>query len=491
MTDAAQLRYGTTAGRWVVIGTVLGSGVAFLDGSVVNVALPAIGRDLHAGIAAMQWVLDAYLLTLSALLLLGGSLGDLYGRRRVYVIGLVAFTGASLLCGVAPSAGALIAARALQGIGGALLVPGSLAILSASFRPEDRPVAISAWAGLAGVASAIGPFVGGWLVQAVSWRLVFFINLPLAAVAVAVTLRHVPETRDETSDRKPDVAGAFTAALGLGGVTYVLIELRNLSPAAIAVLAVATAVSLALFAITEVRSPHPMLPFSLFRSRQFTGANLTTLAVYAALGGAFFLLVLMLQLVLGYSPVEAGASLLPPTLIVMALSARAGALSRRVGPRLPMTLGPVFMAAGFVVLSRLAPGSHYVPGVLPGVILLGIGLTLVVGPLTSAVLATVDEHHLGAASAANNMVARVAGLLAVAILPGVAGMHASSAAANATALVHGFARAMDFTAVLCALGGLIAFLTIRTATAVADVTQPSITVGCHHPDIREVAAPAA
>lgn len=475
------LRYGTPAARWVVVATVLGSGVAFLDGSVVNVALPAIGRDLHASIAALQWILDGYLLTLSALLLLGGSLGDVYGRRRIYIIGLVAFTVASLFCGLAPNAGALVVARAIQGIGGALLVPGSLAILSATFHPDDRPVAISAWAGLTGVASAIGPFVGGWLVEAVSWRLVFFINLPLAALAVYVTARHVPETRDDSSDHHVDLPGALAGALGLGGLTYVLIEARHLSPAAVGALSLAAVVCLAAFAVVEHRSPHPLLPLSLFRSGQFTGANLTTLAVYAALSGAMFLIVLMLQEVLGYKPVPAGAALLPVTLIVMALSARAGALSRRTGPRLPMTLGPLVMAAGLVAIAGLAPGSRYVTGVLPGVALLGLGLALVVGPLTAAVLATVDEHHLGAASAANNMVARVAGLLAIALLPGVAGMGGTTS--DTTALAHGFARAMDVTAVLCAAGGLIALLTIRRAKPAAPITHPSILVGCQHPAV--------
>jgi EmrB/QacA subfamily drug resistance transporter len=462
--------------------------VAFLDGSVVNVALPAIGRDLHASIGALQWILDGYLLTLSALLLLGGSLGDIYGRKRVYIIGLVAFTAASLLCGVAPNAGALVAARALQGIGGALLVPGSLAILSATFHPDDRPVAISAWAGLSGVASAIGPFVGGWLVEAVSWRLVFFINLPIAALAVYVTMRHVPETRDETSDHRPDTPGALTAAVGLGGLTYVLIEARHLSTGAIVALSLVAVAAIAGFAVAELRSAHPMLPLSLFRSSQFTGANLTTLAVYAALSGAMFLLVLMLQLVLHYGPIAAGASLLPVTFIVMALSARSGALSRRTGPRLPMTAGPLVMAAGFVVMSPIAPGSRYATGVLPGVVLLGLGLALVVGPLTAAVLATVDEHHLGAASAANNMVARVAGLLAVALLPGVAGM--GGPGNDTAALMHGFGRAMDVTAVLCAAGGLIAFVTIRRAKAVPDVTHPSIGVACQHPAVCDAEAAA-
>ncbi|MBV9665942.1 MAG: MFS transporter [Actinobacteria bacterium] len=476
-----ELRYGTPAGRWVVVATVLGSGVAFLDGSVVNVALPAIGRDLHASISALQWILDSYLLTLSALLLLGGSLGDIYGRKRVYIIGLVAFTVASLLCGVAPNAGALVAARALQGVGGALLVPGSLAILSAAFRPDDRPVAISAWAGLAGVASAVGPFVGGWLVQAVSWRLVFFINLPVAAVAVLVTARHVPETRDEESDHRPDIPGAVSAALGLGGLTYVLIEARHLSAVGIIGLSLVAAAAIVAFAVVELRSAHPMLPFSLFKSRQFTGANLTTLAVYAGLGGAFFLLVLMLQDVLGYKPVPAGAALLPVTFLVMILSARSGALSRRIGPRLPMTVGPIVMAAGFVLVGRLHPGDSYWAGVLPGVVLLGLGLTLVVGPLTAAVLATVEERHLGAASAANNMVARVAGLLAVALLPGVAGM--GGAAGDRTALLHGFGRAMDVTAALCVAGGLVAFATIRQAVAVTSTTHPSITTGCQARDL--------
>jgi len=482
------LRSGTPAARWVVLATVLGSGVAFLDGSVVNVALPAIGRDLHASIAALQWILDGYLLTLSALLLLGGSLGDIYGRKRVYLIGLVAFTAASLLCGLAPNAGALVAARAVQGIGGALLVPGSLAILSATFHPDDRPVAISAWAGLAGVASAVGPFVGGWLVEAVSWRLVFFINLPIAALALYVTMRHVPETRDETSDHHPDIPGALTAAVGLGGLTYVLIEARHLSTGAVVALSLVAVAAIAAFAVAELRSAHPMLPFSLFRSSQFTGANLTTLAVYAALSGAMFLLVLMLQLVLHYGAVASGAALLPITFLVMALSARSGALSRRTGPRLPMTVGPLVMTAGLVVMGRLAPGSHYATGVLPGVVLLGLGLALVVGPLTAAVLATVDEHHLGAASAANNMVARVAGLLAVALLPGVAGMGGSANDTNA--LAHGFGRAMNVTAVLCAAGGLIALATIRRAKAVADVTHPSVGVACQHPAVCDAEAAA-
>src|SRR5215210_2274987 len=359
-TAAGPVRYGTPAGRWVIAASVLGSGIAFLDGTVVNVALPAIGRDLESGLAGLQWTVDGYLLTLGALLLLGGSLGDLYGRRRMFVAGLVAFTAASALCGIAPSMGALVAARALQGVGGALLVPGSLALLAASFAPEDRGKAVGAWSGLAGVATALGPFLGGWLVDGVSWRLVFLINVPLAAVAVALTIRHVPESRDPDAAHRPDLAGALAATVGLAGVVFALIEWpADGASARVIVSSVVGLAALVAFPFVERSRAQPLVPLSIFRDPQFVGANATTLAVYAAFGGALFLLVLELQQVLDYSALGAGAALLPITIIMLALSARTAALSQRIGPRLPMTIGPVVVAAGLVLAAGLRPGDTY------------------------------------------------------------------------------------------------------------------------------------
>ncbi|MDT7617831.1 MAG: hypothetical protein QOF00_5278 [Pseudonocardiales bacterium] len=478
-----QIKYGTPAARWVLLATVLGSGIAFLDSTVVNVALPAISRDLDAGLRGLQWVVDAYLVTLSALLLLGGSLGDLYGRRRVFEIGLVVFTIASVACAAAPSIGALIAARGVQGIGAALLVPESLAIISAVFVAEDRATAISAWSGLAGIASAVGPFAGGWLITAVSWRWVFLINVPLAAIAIVITRRHVPETRDEAETvRTPDVPGAVVVGIGLGAVAYGLIEANT----PFVVLGV---VALGAFVMIERARTHPMLPLDIFRSLQFTGANLVTLAVYAAFGGVTFLLVLLLQEVLGYSPTESGAALLPATVIMFALSARIGRLTGRIGPRLPMTVGPVVVGSGLLLLGRIGPGSGYVGTVLPAVIVFGLGLSITVGPLTSAVLGAVEDRHLGVGSAFNNAVARAAGLLAVAVLPRLAGLHAS--AADQGAFIHGFPRAARVGAALCLVGAVIAWATIRTASGTHAVTQPAIDHGCGHPSCRQPEETAA
>ena len=463
------LRYGTAAGRWVITAAVLGSGIAFLDSTVVNVALPAISSDLDTGVRGLQWVVDAYLVTLSSFLLLGGSLGDLYGRRRVFVVGLAVFTGASLACGVAPNVGALIVARAAQGLGAALLVPGSLAIISAVFRPEDRSTAISAWSGLGGIASAVGPFVGGWLITAVSWRLVFLINLPLAAIAIAIAQRHVPETRDEDETvRRPDLPGAVIVAVGLGGLAYGLIEEQ---PSATAV----GLVALVVFVLVERRRPHPLLPLEVFRSKQFTGANLTTLAVYAALAGVTFLLVLLLQEALGYSPTMSGASLLPATFIMLVLSARMGRLAQRTGPRLPMTVGPLVVGLGLLLMGRVQPGTSYAATVLPAVAVFGLGLAITVGPLTSAVLAAVEDRHLGVGSAFNNAVARAAGLLAVAVLPRVAGL---TDVGNPDAFADGFPRAALAGAVLCVVGAAIAWATIRTAAPVDAITAPALDHTC-------------
>lgn len=475
---AGSIRFGTPAARWVVAATVLGSGVAFLDGTVVNVAMPAIGEDLDAGITGLQWVLDSYLVTLSSLLLLGGSLGDLYGRRRVYQLGLAGFALTSLGCALAPNIGALIAARAVQGVAAAMLVPGSLAILSAVFLPDDRARAVGAWSGLGGVATAIGPFAGGWLIDSASWRWIFVINLPIAAAAYAMTAKHVPETRDRPGEHmEPDFPGAIAVSLGLAGACYALIEGPVHVNAAVVAAGVIGVGGIVAFVLIEQRSKQPMLPLDIFKSAQFTGANLTTFAVYSGLGAAFFLLTLQLQLVLGYSALEAGASLLPVTLCMLLLSARAGALAQRIGPRLPMTVGPLVVALGLLLFTRVDPGQSYFSAVLPAALVFGLGLATTVAPLTSAVLAAVDDHHLGVGSGVNNAVSRVAGLLAVAVLPAVAGLDTGSA----EGVSDGFATAMVVAAVLCAAGGAVAFLTVRTGRLHAPVTQASVLQPCHAP----------
>lgn len=456
------MRMGTPAGRWVLLATVLGSGLAFLDATVVNVALPALARDLDASLGDLQWVLNAYLVTLSAFVLIGGSLGDRYGLRRVFLLGLAAFTAASLACGLAPSVELLILARAVQGLGAALLVPGSLALIAATFHPDDRAKAVGAWSGLSGIASALGPFAGGYLVDAVSWRMAFFVNLPLAA-GVVVAARHVPESRGTATERL-DVLGALTASVGLALATYALIESHlGFGGAGLAVLAA--------FVVVEARSPAPMLPLRLFANPQFAGANATTLAVYAALGGAFFLLVLELQVSLGYSALEAGSSLLPVTLLVLALSARAGALAQRIGPRLPMTVGPVVVGLGLLLWSRVDAGTSYAATVLPGGVVFGLGLALTVAPLTATIMAAADDAHLGAASGVNNAIARLAGLLAVAGLPMLVGLDTSAAPGD---LDRDVDLALQVAAVVALVGGLIAFATVRASAQVATPTQPAV-----------------
>lgn len=444
---------------------VLGSGVAFLDGTVVNVALPAIGADLDAGVRGLQWTINGYLVTLSALVLLGGSLGDRLGRRRVFVVGLVGFAFASLLCGLAPSIAALVGARALQGVAGALLVPASLAIISATFHPDDRARAVGAWSGLSGVTSAIGPFLGGWLVDAVSWRLVFLINLPLVAVTVWIALRHVPESRDEQAG-PPDLLGAAAASFGLAGITFALIESSPLA-------AVVGVIALVAFVAIERTRPEPMLPLSLFRSRQFTGANVTTLAVYAGLSGATFLFVIRLQSNLGYSALEAGASMVPFTVLMLLASSRAGQLAQRIGPRLPMTVGPLVAGLGLVLLGRVEPGVGYLDVVLPAVLVLAVGMTVTVAPLTAAVLAAVDERHLGIGSGVNNAAARLAGLLAIAALPTLTGSYSLS---------------LQICGAVCAAGGVVAWLTVRSGADVAPTIPPAVVHPCNPSNLDRSAA---
>jgi EmrB/QacA subfamily drug resistance transporter len=418
----------------VLLAAVLGSALAFIDATVVNIALPRIGADLGAGAAGLQWTVNGYALSLASLILLGGSLSDLFGRRRVFVVGVSWFAAASLACGLAPSIEALIAARVAQGVGGALLTPGALAILETSFRPSDRARAIGAWSGLGGLAGAIGPFLGGWVVQLTSWRLVFVINVPVAALVVAVALRHVPESRNPDAPRRLDAGGAFAAAVGLAGLTYGFTAWPALGATSVAVwlpLALGVAGTLG-FVLVERRTRYPMVPLEVFRSRPFAAANLVTFAVYAALGGIFFLFVLQLQVVAGFEPLRAGIALLPVTALMLLLSARAGALAERIGPRVPMSVGPVVCAGGLLLLARVGAGASYARDVLPGVLLLGLGLSLTVAPLTATALGSVDERHAGVASGVNNAVARAAGLLAVAVLPLAAGFRGGTLTDPAT-----------------------------------------------------------
>jgi EmrB/QacA subfamily drug resistance transporter len=465
------------AGRWVLAVAVLGSGMVFLDGTVVNVALPDIGRDLGASTSSLQWILNGYLLTLASLILLGGSLGDRYGRRLIFVVGAGLFTAASLLCAMAPTAEMLIGARLLQGIGGALLTPGSLAMIEASFRPTDRARAIGAWSGLGGVATAFGPLLGGYLVQAVSWRAIFLINLPLGIFVMVMATRHVPETRDPTAHGHLDFAGAGLAGVGLAGTTYALIEApgQGLSSPPILATAVGGVLALLAFLLVERRSANPMMPLSMFSSKQFSAANGVTFVVYAALSGVFFLLVSFLQISLGYSPIEAGAASLPITALMLLLSARSGALAQRIGPRVPLTVGPLVIAVGLLLMTRIGPGDSYLTSVLPAVIVFGLGLTLVVAPVTATVLAAASADRAGIASGINNAVSRVAGLLAVAVLPVIAGLTGKNFYDPAK-MADGFRVAMLTCAVLAAAGGILAWLTISS-----DVLEPEPEEGAAAP----------
>ncbi|MCU7825847.1 MFS transporter [Kitasatospora sp. DSM 101779] len=454
---ALTIRMGTPRARWVLLATVLGSGMAMLDGTVVNVALPRIGEDLDASLAALQWTVNSYLLTLAALILLGGSLGDRYGRRRVFLIGVAWFAAASAICAAAPTIEVLIAARALQGIGGALLTPGSLAMLQAVFHPDDRGAAVGAWSGLGGVAAAVGPFLGGWLVDGPGWRWIFLINVPVAVVVIAVSARHVPETRDPDRSGRFDVLGAVLAALALAGVTYALTETGSSFAPVAGLLGVLFGVA---FVLVERRTEQPMLPLELFSSRLFTSVNLVTVCVYGAFSGVFLLLTVQLQVVSGFSPLTAGVALVPITVLMLAFSSRAGRLGRAVGPRLPLFLGPVICAAGVLLMLRIGPDASYWTDVLPAVTVLGCGMTLLVAPLTATVLAAVDVRRAGIASGVNNAAARAAGLLAVAALPALAGLSGNAYRVPA-AVDDAFETAMLICAGLLAAGGLLALATVR------------------------------
>ncbi|HKB31128.1 MAG TPA: MFS transporter [Streptosporangiaceae bacterium] len=474
-TGAGAIRLAERSGRWVLLATVLGSSMAMLDGTVVNIALPTIGKSLGASLAGLQWTVNAYTLTLAGLILLGGSLGDRLGRRRVFVTGVVWFALSSALCGLAPNIGVLIGARALQGVGGALLTPGSLAIIQATYVQQDRPRAVGAWSGLGGVAGAIGPFLGGWIIGTAGWRWIFLINLPLAAVVIAVTTRHVPESRDPSAHGRFDVLGAALAALALGGITYALIAASGNGPVgggvvAAAVVGVVAGAAFVLVERARSRSPEhvpPMLPLDVFASRQFTAVNLVTFVVYGALGGMLFLLVLELQVVSGYSPLQAGVALLPFTLLMLLLSARAGALAARVGPRWLMTSGSLTCAVGMLLMTRIGPHASYVLDVLPAVFVFGLGLSIVVAPLTATVLASADVRHAGVASGVNNAVARAAGLLAVAGLPLAVGLTGPDYLRPAV-FEGGFRMAMVICAALLVLGAILSATMIND-----DVLRPA------------------
>lgn len=458
----AGLRYSSAAGRWVLLATVLGSGMASIDATVVGIALPTIGRQFHASVPDLQWIVTGYLLALSSLLLVGGTLGDQFGRRKAFLVGVAWFTVASAACSVAPDAAVLVVTRIVQGAGAALLVPGSLAIIQATFAEEDRGRAIGAWSGLSGLATAAGPLLGGYLISALSWRWIFIINIPVGAAVLLVGARHVPESDEGDGDTRVDVGGGILAVVALAGITNGLIDGPSLgwgSGPVVASMVVGIAAA-AGFVAAERRVGHPMVPLAVFRQRQFTVTNVLTLFVYAALGGVLFLLPVELQTVDGFSPFRAGAALIPVTLIMLALSARSGRLAGRIGPRLQMSAGPLVVGAGLALLARASSDSSYWSGVLPAVVVFGLGLAVTVAPLTATALGSVPADHAGLASAVNNDVARIGGLVAVAVLPALAGLTGSQYL-HRSVMAPAFRTAAFIGASWCVVGGLVSAAGIR------------------------------
>lgn len=497
MSDsAAALRLASPAGRGTLFAAVVASGMVFLDATVVNVALPHLGTELRASTAGLQWTLNGYLLSLAAFVLLGGAVGDRLGRRRVFLAGVLAFTVASVLCGAAQNTGWLIAARFLQGLGGALLTPGSLALLQASFHPDERGRVIGAWSGLAGVSTAFGPFLGGWLIDAFSWRWIFFLNVPLAVVVVLATLRWIPESRADLTPANPtpanptpggratdqapagrradpappdppparfDLAGALVGALGLAGITYALVEADQLGGGAAPVVGAAAAGVLAVLVFVLIerrRGERATLPPALFGNRLFGVLNLYTVLVYAGLGGLTFFFSIYLQNVVGYSALVTGLATLPMTILLLVGSARSGALAARIGPRLQLTVGPLLAAGGLLLLRQIGRGASYWVDVLPGIALFGLGVTLVVAPLTASVLAAAPDRFAGAASGLNNAASRVGGLLAVSGLPLLVGLSGGGYRV-AGELTPAYRAALLWCAGLMVAGAVLALLLVH------------------------------
>ena len=485
--SAEPIRWGTARARGVLATTIVGSSMAMIDGTVVNVALPRIGAQFHASVAGLQWIVDGYLLSLAALVLVAGVFGDRYGRRRVYLIGVGLFAASSLLCGLTPDTTLLVIARILQGVAGALVSPGALAILQSTFAREDRARAIGAWSGLGGVATAIGPLVGGALVQIWSWRLAFLINPPVAVLCIVLAIKFVPESRDdEAVGKRPDLISSAMIAIGLAGITALLVEapaegITNPLVLAAGILGVA---GLTAFVLRQRMSANPLVPAALFANRTFTLANVLTFAVYTALGGVTMLMVLQLQVSLHYPPTLAGISSLPMTIIMLLLSARSGKLASRIGPKLQLTIGPLLIAAGMLLLRDVTPGASYIFGVLPGILVFALGLACVVAPVTATVLAAAPDHLAGAASGMNNAVARTGGLLAVAVLPAVT--HLSGSAYTSPAeLTASWRMSLLICAALAVVGGLLGLLidndTLRSPAPPATPPAPAEQAGDPHP----------
>jgi len=456
------LSLNSATGRLALGATVGASAMASLDATIVNVALPHIGADFHASVSALQWVLTGYLLALASLILLGGALGDRYGRRRVFVIGTLWFAAASLLSGAAPNIEVLVVARFLQGVGGALLTPGSLAILQASFRERDRAKAVGAWSGFGGIAGAMGPFLGGWLVDGPGWRWAFLLNVPVGALVVISARAAVPETRD-THPGRIDVVGAAVAASALALGTWSLTEAgpRGWLDSAVMITGALALTAAGAFVWWILHTRSPLVPPALFRNRNFTVLNLATVALYAAIGTSFFLIAYELQVAAGWSALQAGTALLPATVLMFIGSAWSGALAQRIGPRLQLTVGPLLAAAGLLLLTRIGPDASWATDVLPGAFVFGLGLVTFVAPLTATVMATADPDHVSIASGVNNAIARTANLAAVAVIPVVSGLTAAVGAAEVT---HSFRVSLVIAAAVAALASPLAFFGLGART---------------------------